>query len=56
MIHRNFFFRIWYFFLKKVMKFTIIHHDMKRLDYLPKEDSFIERDEETWGHFIDIDI
>lgn len=40
------------------MNFTTFQQDMKRLDYLPKEEPFIDKNEneETWGHFIDIDI
>lgn len=58
MFRRTLFFSICYFFLKKIMNFTIFQQDMKRLDYLPKEEPFIDKNEneETWGHFIDIDI
>ena len=59
MIHRIFFFFVWYLLIERIMKFTFSQKPKKQIEYLPeKELPLIENteEEETWGHFIDIDI
>ena len=57
MNHRTLFISIWYLLVEIFMKFTFSQKYQKKIDYLPeKELPLIEDTEETWGHFIDIDI
>jgi len=59
MNRRTLFISIWYLLVEIFMKFTFSQKYQKKIDYLPeKELPLIEdtEEEETWGHFIDIDI
>lgn len=57
-------FSVCYFFMRRLMKFSSFHNDMKRLNYTTNTQpiqnftmtSKIDDNEEFWGHFVDIDI
>lgn len=59
MNRRTLFLSIWYLLVERFMKFSFSQKQNKKIEYLPeKELPLIENkeEEETWGHFIDIDI
>ena len=59
MNRRTLFLSIWYLLVERLMKFSFSQKKKKKIEYLPeKELPLIENkeEEETWGHFIDIDI
>lgn len=59
MNRRTLFLSIWYLLVERLMKFSFSQKQNKKIEYLPeKELPLIENkeEEETWGHFIDIDI
>ena len=59
MNRRTLFLSIWYLLVERFMKFSFSRKENKKIEYLPeKELPLIENkeEEETWGHFIDIDI
>ena len=59
MNRRTLFLSIWYLLVERFMKFTFSQKQEKKIDYLPEKELLVIQnieEEETWGHFIDIDI